>query len=75
MFQIDEGEVEVTFDEPQYQKMDAVDHSTFFECRGFDADGNIYAGTAEYCQGELAEITDIEMIHDAVCEKMFRVHP
>lgn len=74
MYQIGEGEIEITFDDLQYQKVDAVDHSTYFECRGSDADGNIYSGVIEYCCGEYGEITDIEMIRDVVCEKMYALY-
>ena len=38
MYQIGEGEIEVTFDDLQYQVVDSVDYSTYFEYRGFDAD-------------------------------------
>ena len=74
MYQIGEDEIEITFDDLQYQKVDAVDHSTYFECRGFDSEGNIYSGVIEYCCGEYGEITDIECIEDVVCKKMFELY-
>lgn len=57
-----DNETEVTFDDLQYQVMDSVDHSTFYECRGYDNLGRQYSGSVEYCCGEFEDITDIEMI-------------
>ena len=64
MYQIGEGEIEVTFDDLQYQYLshDSEERSVTYECRGFDSDGNIYYGIAEFCCDELVEITDIECI-------------
>lgn len=61
---IDENgkEIEVIFDDMQYQFMGHEDHSSFYECRGYDKDGNTYAGTCEICCDELVSIEDIEDI-------------
>lgn len=53
---------EITFDDLEYQFMDRVEHSTFFECRGYDERGNVYAGSVERCCDEYEPVTDIELI-------------
>lgn len=52
-------QIEVVFDELQYQVIDKVDHSIYYECRGMDKDGNEYSGSAEYCCDELQQIEEI----------------
>lgn len=54
--------IEIDFDDMEFQKLDSVDHSTFYECRGEDKDGNLYSGTVEKCCREYDHITDIELI-------------
>jgi hypothetical protein len=53
-------DVLVHFDDLEYQKLEAVGHSIFYECRGFDVNGGEYSGVVEKCCGEYLGITDIE---------------
>lgn len=54
------NEIQVHFNDLQGEIIDAVDHSTFYAIEGFDANGNKYSATSEYCCGEFECITDIE---------------
>jgi hypothetical protein len=53
-------EIVVHFDDLHYQKLDIVDHSIFYECRGWDVNGTQYSGVAEFCCDEFEGISDIE---------------
>jgi hypothetical protein len=66
-----ESEIEVTFDDLQYQFLssDNPPYDKTYECRGYDDEGRIYSGIAEFSCDELVEITDIECIKDVVFER------
>lgn len=53
-------EIRVHFDDIQGEVIDRVDHSVFYAITGFDANGNEYTATSEFCCGEFEAITDIE---------------
>ncbi|ASU34387.1 hypothetical protein [Mucilaginibacter xinganensis] len=53
-------EILVHFDDLQVELLDRCDHSAFYKCTGYDANGTEYVGTAEFCCGEFEAITDIE---------------
>lgn len=55
-------ETQVHFEDLKGEVIDAVDHSTFYGITGFDANGNKYSATSEYCCGEFEGITDIELV-------------
>ena len=55
-------ETQVHFDDLKGEIIDSVDHSTFYGITGFDANGNQYSATSEYCCGEFEGITGIELI-------------
>lgn len=76
IYHIGEAEIEVTFDNLQYQFLssDNPPYDKTYECRGYDVDGNIYSGIAEFSCDELVEITDIECIRDLVCERMYALY-
>ncbi len=54
--------VAVTFDDLEVELLDRVEHSSYYKCTGFDADGNIYEGVIEKCCGEYESIEDIERV-------------
>lgn len=53
-------DVQVNFDHLQGEIIDSVDHSVFYGITGYDANGNEYSATSEFCCGEFEGITDIE---------------
>lgn len=69
-----EIEIEVTFDELHYQHLESIDHSQIYECRGFDSEGNLYSGIAEFCCDELISIEDIECIENVEMKKMHELY-
>lgn len=54
-------EIQVHFDDLQIQEIDSVDHSVYYTCTGYDANGTEYEGVSHFCCGEFEEITDIEI--------------
>lgn len=57
-----ESETEVTFDDMEYQYIESVDHSIIYECRGYDAEGNIYSGIVDKTCDEYGSIEDIQLV-------------
>lgn len=74
IYKHDEGEVEVTFDDMEYQFLSREDHSSFYECRGYDAEGNIYSGIVEKCCDEYEPIEDIEFVEPHNFKQMKRLY-
>jgi len=67
--------IEIDFDDMEFRKLDSVDHSTFYECRGEDKDGNLYSGTVEKCCGEYDSIQDIDLIIKSTDRPSFNFDP
>lgn len=61
LIKIHHNGIPITFDDLEVELLDRVEHSSYYKCKGFDSDGNIYIGVIEKCCGEYEGITDIEL--------------
>jgi hypothetical protein len=56
-------EMVVHWDDLEYQLLERIDcYDQTYECRGHDANGNIYSGIASISCGDCVDIEDIELL-------------